>query len=131
MAVQSAVAGVYRQSLSLLSFTARNRAHALDAAWPLHREPPRQHHRDPARQAIYRAHDQARRATNSRRPIYRSMSRWMLQLDPPDHGRLRSLVVRAFSARRIEAMRPRIQAIVDAPVGLYQKQEWVKYSRSR
>ena len=47
-------------------------------------------------------------------PVYRSMSHWMLQLDPPDHGRLRSLVVRAFSARRIENMRPRIQAIVDA-----------------
>jgi cytochrome P450 len=46
-------------------------------------------------------------------PVYRTMSRWMLQLDPPDHGRLRSLVVRAFSARRIEDMRPRIQAIVD------------------
>ena len=44
-------------------------------------------------------------------PVYRSMSRWMLQLDPPDHGRLRSLVVRAFSARRIEDMRPRIRLL--------------------
>ncbi|QES47446.1 cytochrome P450 [Streptomyces venezuelae] len=37
----------------------------------------------------------------------------MLEADPPHHTRLRKLVVRAFTARRMEALRPRVQQVTD------------------
>ena len=40
-------------------------------------------------------------------------ARHMLTVDPPDHTRLRRLVSSAFSPRRVEALRPHVQAITD------------------
>ncbi|MFS8099201.1 cytochrome P450 [Lentzea alba] len=37
----------------------------------------------------------------------------MITADPPDHTRLRKLVSRAFTARKMEQLRPRIQEITD------------------
>lgn len=42
-----------------------------------------------------------------------SGSKHLLNTDPPDHTRLRRLVMRAFTPRRIEGLRPRIEEIVD------------------
>src|SRR6516225_3803377 len=37
----------------------------------------------------------------------------MLNLDPPDHHRLRRLVSKVFTPRMIEELRPRVQELVD------------------
>ncbi|GHF45863.1 cytochrome P450 family protein [Streptomyces griseosporeus] len=41
------------------------------------------------------------------------IGKYLLSVDPPDHTRLRSLVSRAFTARRVERLRPRVQQITD------------------
>ena len=38
----------------------------------------------------------------------------MLDIDPPDHTRIRSRFVKAFSAKRVEDMRPSIRELVDS-----------------
>nr|WP_231499919.1 cytochrome P450 [Saccharothrix sp. NRRL B-16314] len=42
-----------------------------------------------------------------------SLMQHMLNMDPPDHTRLRKLVTKAFTARRIEQLRSRVQEITD------------------
>src|SRR5688500_711796 len=49
-------------------------------------------------------------------PLAQVMVRQMLFMDPPSHTRLRSLAAKAFTPRRVEVLRSRIQDIVDARI---------------
>ena len=51
--------------------------------------------------------------TAMREPAVIELSHMMLMRDPPDHTRLRGLVTKVFTARKIEEMRPGIQTITD------------------
>nr|WP_294560283.1 cytochrome P450 [uncultured Rhodopila sp.] len=46
-------------------------------------------------------------------PAVVELSHMMLMRDPPDHTRLRGLVSKAFTARRIEALRPRVREMAE------------------
>ncbi|UNO39327.1 cytochrome P450 [Streptomyces sp. MST-110588] len=71
-------------------------------------------------------HDEARAALADPRlnKDWRATGRWpdtgdsplftnMLDADPPHHTRLRKLVAREFTSRRVDALRPRVQEITD------------------
>ncbi|WP_117212719.1 cytochrome P450 [Allorhizocola rhizosphaerae] len=47
------------------------------------------------------------------RSVPQQMSDGILAMDPPEHTRLRSLVARAFTTRRVEQLRPRVREIAD------------------
>jgi cytochrome P450 PksS len=46
-------------------------------------------------------------------PMFRPLERNMLDLDPPDHTRLRALVHRAFTSRLVENLRGRVQVVAE------------------
>ncbi|MGZ6372102.1 MAG: cytochrome P450 [Candidatus Limnocylindria bacterium] len=49
-------------------------------------------------------------------PFWHVVRNGMLDREPPDHTRLRSLVSKAFTPKRVEELRPTIQGIVDGLV---------------
>lgn len=60
--------------------------------------------------AMFERHNEARRQNPRDQSL---LEAHMLNSDPPDHERLRRLVNKAFTSRRIEQLRPRIQQITD------------------
>lgn len=46
-------------------------------------------------------------------PMFRTLERNMLDLDPPDHTRLRTLVHKAFTPSLVARMRDRVQSLAD------------------
>jgi cytochrome P450 len=56
-------------------------------------------------------------------PGFDLINNHMLNLDPPDHTRLRGLVSKAFTAGRIQALRPRVQQIANELLDAVQEQE--------
>jgi cytochrome P450 len=56
--------------------------------------------------------------------LTRLLTRMMLFTDPPDHTRLRALANRAFTPRRVEALRPRLAAVVDEQLADVEEGAW-------
>jgi cytochrome P450 len=57
---------------------------------------------------------QTRRPGRAGHPALASMRRSILQANPPDHGRMRSVMSSAFTPRRVTALQPAITAAVDS-----------------
>ncbi|HEU0114406.1 MAG TPA: hypothetical protein VFQ80_07010, partial [Thermomicrobiales bacterium] len=62
----------------------------------------------------YKVVDEAGNAKEPEMPEeFRPLSRMLLTIDPPDHDRIRKLVQPSFTGRTMNAMRPKIEAIVN------------------
>lgn len=69
---------------------------------------------DPRFSKDYRSFRELLQRTGDTPPAWLdSLQEHMLNMDPPDHTRLRKLVAKAFTARRVAALRPRIEEITE------------------
>jgi cytochrome P450 len=59
---------------------------------------------------VERARELMQKYTNLE-PSAQMLSKHMLNADPPDHTRLRKLVATAFTARRVDALKPRVEQL--------------------
>ena len=59
------------------------------------------------------APDLKERETARQRPFFQMTERLILFMDPPDHSRIRSLVSKAFTPKRVEALAPRVTDMVE------------------
>jgi cytochrome P450 len=55
--------------------------------------------------------------------LYQLLNHHMLGVDQPDHTRLRAIVSKAFTVRRVEALAPRIQQISDELINAFPAQD--------
>ncbi|MFI7639372.1 cytochrome P450 [Nonomuraea sp. NPDC049400] len=60
-----------------------------------------------------RRHPNAPRLNGEMEPGQSPLPKMMLEMDPPEHGHARRAVIGEFTVRRMAALRPRIQQIVD------------------
>ena len=66
------------------------------------------------------------------RPLFMPLAQTMLNLDPPDHTRLRALVQQAFSPRLVEGMRGRIETLpMNSLIGLLSGEGWTSSLTTR
>lgn len=65
----------------------------------------------------YAAPELRKLRTGDERNTTQLFGRSMLSADPPDHSRLRKLVSKAFTPRRIEALRPRVEELTNGLIG--------------
>lgn len=66
--------------------------------------------------------EQEREEARAANAMFRLTNQHMLNMDPPDHTRLRALVNKAFTTRRVNEMQPRIQTIADDLIDAVQDQ---------